>query len=280
MQSISRSVFLLIGLLCCASVFAQDRGETLFNQTCVACHTIGGGKLIGPDLAHVHTQREEAWLIRFVQASQEMIAENDPDAVALFEEYGGLVMPPHAFSDDDVRAIIGYIARRSPPGGAPDPDAPVATTGPLTPEDIQRGRDLFVGLARFENGGAPCNACHHVNTDAVMTGGALAVDLTDAVSRLTRPGVEAMMSNPPFPAMRKAFEERALTAEEVAYVAAFLQSADAEQATQSSRNYGNTLFLYGLIGVVVLLGFFALLGIRSTKKTVNSRIYERQIKSI
>ena len=80
--------------------------------------------------------------------------------------------------------------------------------------------------------------------------------------------------------MRKAFEERTLTAEEVAYVGAFLQSADAEQANQSARNYGNTLFLYGLIGVVVMLGFFALLGIRSTKKTVNSRIYERQIKSI
>ena len=280
MTSISRSALLLIGLLCCTSVFAQDQGETLFNQTCVACHTIGGGKLIGPDLAHVHNRRDEAWLIRFVQASQEMIAEEDADAVAIFEEYGGLVMPPHTFSDDDVRAIIGYIARRSPPGGAPNPDTPVATTGPLTPEDVERGRELFVGLVRFENGGTPCNACHHVNTDAVMTGGALAVDLTDAVSRLTRPGAEAMMSNPPFPAMRKAFEERALTAEEVAYVGAFLQSADAEQASQTARNYGNTLFLYGLIGVVVMLGFFALLGIRSTKKTVNSRIYERQIKSI
>lgn len=280
MKSISRSVVLLSGLLCCTSVFAQDRGETLYNQTCVACHTIGGGKLIGPDLAHVHTRREEAWLIRFVQASQEMIAEEDADAVALFEEYGQMPMPPHAFSDDDVRAIIGYIARRSPAGEAPDPEAPMTPSGPLTAADVERGRDLFVGQVRFENGGAPCNACHHVNTDAVMTGGALAVDLTDAVTRLTRPGVEAMMSNPPFPAMRKAFEARALTAEEVAYVGAFLQSADAERATQAVRNYGNTLFFSGLIGVVVMLGFFALLGIRSTKKTVNSRIYERQIKSI
>ena len=280
MKSISRSAFLLIGFLCCTSVFAQDQGETLYNQTCVACHTIGGGKLIGPDLAQIHTRREEAWLIRFVQASQEMIAEGDVDAVALFEEYNQLVMPPHAFSDDDVRAIIGYIARKSPPGEAVDPEAPAETPAELTAQDVERGRDLFVGRVRFENGGAPCNACHHVNTDAVMTGGALAVDLTDAVSRLTRPGVEAMMSNPPFPAMRKAFEDRALTDEEVTYVGAFLQAADEVHATQAVKNYGNTLFLAGLIGGGVLLGFFALLGVRSTKKTVNIRIYERQIKSV
>ncbi|MFB3130931.1 MAG: cytochrome c family protein, partial [Rhodothermales bacterium] len=91
MKGILTVAFLLSGFLCCTSVFAQDQRETLFNQTCVACHTIGGGKLIGPDLAHVHTRREEAWVIRFVQASQEMIAEGDADA--LFEEYNQLVMP-------------------------------------------------------------------------------------------------------------------------------------------------------------------------------------------
>lgn len=280
MKSLLRSAVLLSGLLCCTSVFAQDRGETLFNQTCVACHTIGGGRLIGPDLAQVHTRREEAWIIRFVQASQEMITEGDAEAVALFEEYNRVVMPPHPFSADDVRAIIGYLARRSPPGEAPDPEAPIVSSGPLTPEDVERGRALFVGRVRFENGGAPCNACHHVNTDAVMTGGTLAKDLTTAVSRLTRPGVEAMMSNPPFPPMRKAFEERALTEEEVSYVAAFLQAADNEHLTQEAKNYGTTLLSAGLIGVVVVLGFFSILGIRSTKKTVNSRIYGRQIKSV
>ncbi len=279
MKGILTVAFLLSGFLCCTSVFAQDQRETLFNQTCVACHTIGGGKLIGPDLAQVHTRREEAWIIRFVQASQEMIAEGDVDAVALFGEYNQLVMPPHPFSDDDVRAIIGYIARKSPPGEAPDPEAPVESPAELTAQDVDRGRALFVGRVRFENGGAPCNACHHVNTDAVMTGGTLAKDLTTAVSRLTRPGVEAMMSNPPFPAMRRAFEARTLTEEEVAYVGAFLQAADEEHLTQQTRNYGNTLLASGLIGVVVLLGFFALLGVRSTKKTVNIRIYERQIKS-
>jgi cytochrome c2 len=34
----------------------------LFRQFCVACHTIGQGKLIGPDLIDVHNRRSEAGL--------------------------------------------------------------------------------------------------------------------------------------------------------------------------------------------------------------------------
>lgn len=279
MKNTARSAYLLSGFLCCTMVMAQDQGEALFNQTCVACHTIGQGKLIGPDLAHVHTRRDEAWIIRFVQSSQGMIAEGDAEAAALFEEYNRLVMPDHPLSDDQVRAIIGYIARKSPPGGAPIPEAIPSAPAEITQSDVQRGRDLFVGRVRFENRGTPCNACHNVNTDAVMTGGALAKDLSTAVSRLTRPGVEAMMNNPPFPAMRKAFEEKALTEEEVSLLAAFLQDADATYLAQEATDYGTTLLVAGLAGVVVLLGFFSLLGVRRTKQSVNQRIYDRQIRS-
>ena len=37
----------------CFQVSVQDTGEKIFNETCVACHTIGKGKLIGPDLANI-----------------------------------------------------------------------------------------------------------------------------------------------------------------------------------------------------------------------------------
>jgi mono/diheme cytochrome c family protein len=272
---------LFSALLCCTSVFAQDQGETLFNQTCVACHTIGQGKLIGPDLANIHSKREESWIIQFVQSSQSMIADGDVDAVALFEEYNQMPMPDHPLSGDDVRAILGYIALRSPAG-----DAPIAETAPevvppvnVTAEAVAMGRDLFVGTSRFENGATACNSCHHVNTDAVMTGGALAKDLTSAYSRLTGNGIQAMMASPPFPMMRTAFEGKSLTDEEMSFLVAFLRSVDEKQATQEVRNYGNTLLSAGLIGVVILLGFFSLIGIRSTKRTVNHKIYDRQIKS-
>ena len=79
--------------------------------------------------------------------------------------------------------------------------------------------------------------------------------------------------------MREAFEGRELTEEEKSALVAFLQAADEEHETQQARDYGNTLLTSGLIWIVFVLGFFALLGIRGTKRTVNQQIYERQLKS-
>ena len=55
--------------------WAQDAGEQLFQTTCFACHTIGGGRLVGPDLAGVHELRSQEWLEQFVLSSQTMIQE-------------------------------------------------------------------------------------------------------------------------------------------------------------------------------------------------------------
>jgi mono/diheme cytochrome c family protein len=89
-------------------VYGQDDPATLF-QVCAACHTIGKGKLVGPDLQGITERREEAWLIRFIQNSQLIIQEGDPVAVKLFEEHNKIPMPPNDFTDDQVRALLEYI---------------------------------------------------------------------------------------------------------------------------------------------------------------------------
>jgi len=281
MQRTLPTAFLLSGLLVCTTVFAQDQGETLFNKTCVACHTIGKGKLIGPDLANVHNRRDEVWLISFVQSPQGVISSGDADAVALAEQFKPIVMPDQALSADEIRAILGYIARKSPAGAEPSTAAvaePSAETA--TPEDIQRGQDLFVGRVRFAERGTPCNACHTVNTEAVMTGGALAKDLTTAYSRLSGAGIRAMVESPPFPMMRAALKDRPVTPEELSSLVAFLKTADEAHATQDARNYRGMVLMAGLIGFLVVLALVALLGVKRTKKSVNHKIYERQLKSV
>jgi len=92
------------------SVSAQSAqaGEKHF-QVCSACHTIGGGKLIGPDLKGITDRREEAWLIRFIQNSQEVIKSGDPTAVAVFEEYNKIPMPPNNLNDNEVKDLLAYI---------------------------------------------------------------------------------------------------------------------------------------------------------------------------
>lgn len=278
MKSISGLAIVLVVASSFSTASAQNQGEALYNQTCVACHTIGGGRLIGPDLAGVNTRRTEAWIISFIQSSQDMIAAGDADAIAVFQEYLRFPMPNHPLSDDDVRAIIGYIARVSPAGGAVAGAAGVLPVD-ATAANIEMGENLFVGRLRLENGGPSCISCHNLNTATVMTGGSLAKDLTDAVSRLTRQGVDAMMASPPFPAMRSAFDGKSITVGERAAVIAFLEDIEENQVDQIVSNYGNTLLISGLIGMVVLMGFFFLIGLRGTKESVNQAIYDRQLKS-
>ncbi|MCB0669777.1 MAG: cytochrome c, partial [Saprospiraceae bacterium] len=65
----------------------------LFTQKCGICHTIGRGRLVGPDLAGVHDRHSEEWLVEFIRSSQSMIKKGDPQALALFEDYNQVVMP-------------------------------------------------------------------------------------------------------------------------------------------------------------------------------------------
>ena len=51
-------------------VATPDPGEQIFQATCFACHTIGGGRLVGPDLAGVHERLSQEWLESFVKSSQ------------------------------------------------------------------------------------------------------------------------------------------------------------------------------------------------------------------
>ncbi len=88
-------------------VKAQE-GKDLF-VTCTACHTVGGGKLIGPDLEGVTERRGRAWLIKFIRNSQVLVQSGDETAVALFNEYNKTPMPPNNITDDQVRSLLKYI---------------------------------------------------------------------------------------------------------------------------------------------------------------------------
>jgi len=286
------------GLLSSTLVFGQNEGERLFKQVCFTCHTIGQGRLIGPDLANVQNRRPEDWIIQFVQSSQTVIKSGDAYANTLFNQYNKLIMPDNKFSADQIRAIIAYIAENSPEetviaggtvGGTAGVSIPTAHTIPrpapgrplsqATKENIEAGKKLFSGGLRLTNQGPTCNSCHHVKNNSIVAGGALAKDLTTAFTRLNEAGVKAILSNPPFPAMRQAYFNRPLTEDEVFDLAAFLQHADQVQTTQSAVNYGGILFFSGVGGVLLLLILFGGIWSHRKKNSVNQMIYERQLKT-
>ncbi len=88
---------------------STDHGTYLFKSRCAACHTVGGGDSIGPDLRGVTTVREKSWLSRFIQTPDKVLAEKDPIATALFKKYKGVSMPNLRLSKVDAEALIKYI---------------------------------------------------------------------------------------------------------------------------------------------------------------------------
>lgn len=288
--------YLLTGLLLSMSLVwmampagAQNTGEEMFQQSCAVCHTVGGGRLVGPDLQGVTERREEDWLISFIQSSQDMIAARDPVAVQLFEEYAQMPMPDQPYSDEQVRQILDYIRVES--GGEAAAPAPLRAETEESVEAgspqraaadsaaaVRRGRELFVGRTRFADGGPTCSSCHTVDAAGVATGGALSLDLTAAYSRLSENGLRAIISNPPFPVMAAAMGA-APTEEETADLIAFLRAADQEPSQRPGTSYARLLFGAGFGGFIGLLLFAGAAWYRRARKETNHAIYARQISS-
>ena len=133
---------------------------------------------------------------------------------------------------------------------------PAPAAVPASQEDIEKGRVMFQGATRFENGGAACNACHDVRNDAVIGGGILAAELTTVFSRMGGAGVKAILGQAPFPVMQAAYEDKPLTDEEVTALVAFLEYADSEEYNQLPRDYGIGLFLSGAVGAAAFFSVF------------------------
>ena len=97
-----------------------DRGSYIFQTRCVGCHTVGQGDLVGPDLAGVTTRRDSDWLHTYIYAPDEMLANGDPVAAALYARYRRVRMPNLSLDSDDVDAVVAYLNQQS--AAAPPPD--------------------------------------------------------------------------------------------------------------------------------------------------------------
>jgi len=86
-----------------------SRGQYVFSTRCSACHSVGGGTRVGPDLAGVTHARDPRWLARYIAAPDEMIDAGDAAATALAAQYKDVRMPNLGLSDHDVHEVIAYL---------------------------------------------------------------------------------------------------------------------------------------------------------------------------
>jgi hypothetical protein len=252
-------------------------GEENF-KVCAACHSIGEGPRIGPDLAGVTERRTMAWIIKFVRGSQALIKSGDPEAVALFKKFNNIPMPDMPLSDLQIQEVMDYIKAKS---GASQSTLAPKPVRPVTDEDIIIGQELFEGKIRLTNRGPACNSCHHVRNDAVIGGGILAAELTEVFTKVSGEGVRAILGRPPFPVMNQAYRGKELTEDEVHALTGFLEFADKayKKNIYQPADYGIQLAVAGGFGVVILLMFYAFLWNLRKKGSVNQAIYDRQVKS-
>lgn len=123
--------------------FSQD-GEQLFKTNCASCHTVGKGKLVGPDLQDVQNRHEKAWILKWVKSSQTLVKAGDAQAVKLFNDNNKIPMPDHALSEDQISSILGFIVSRSADIASGKVTEQVSASAPVISSDskIQNGNPL------------------------------------------------------------------------------------------------------------------------------------------
>src|SRR5262245_29523388 len=152
----------VISLALAASTgFAQESSD-FFRQNCVSCHTIGGGRLTGPDLKNVTQRKEREWLIEFLQNPQTMMDKGDPYALKLQQEARGVVMPPiSGMSKDRAQALLMMVDAESKLPKSQFAGMQISDR-PFTTYDISQGKAIFAGERRLTNAAPVCISCHTV----------------------------------------------------------------------------------------------------------------------
>ncbi len=161
------------GLLLFAYPTRAQQPADFFRQNCMSCHTIGGGRLTGPDLKNVTQRKDRAWLERFVQNPKAMIDSGDNYALQLQQEARGVVMATvPGMTPAMAKTMLDFIDAESKLAKSQFAGITISDR-PFTAVDFAAGRDFFLGVRPLANGGPACISCHTLGTLRGLGGGRL-----------------------------------------------------------------------------------------------------------
>jgi mono/diheme cytochrome c family protein len=100
-------------------------GQKLFHANCGTCHSIGKGKITGPDLQGVTSRVPspyQDWMFKWIKNNAALRKTGDAYANKVYADNNGVAMTVFdgALTDDQIKNIIAYVA---------NPPAEIAQTG-------------------------------------------------------------------------------------------------------------------------------------------------------
>ncbi len=202
-----------------------------FVLKCSGCHTVGHGKLNGPDLIG-SKEWPDADLRTKIKLMESKVGQLSSDEVEMYRSF---------LKSDGIQGRISRQKER----------ASQSALAQLAPPEAPLGKQLFMGTNKLQNGGLACVTCHRVGA----RGGTMGPDLTDAFDKLGRVALMSSIEAAQYNVMRGAYEQHPVTAQESAHLAEFLSQREMMQteSLESKVDATGVLFAIILFGLIVFV---------------------------
>lgn len=251
----------LASLSSAAAYAGNAEGAALFQSKCAACHSIGKGTLVGPDLAPGKSWKEDNLQasIKRMEKTVGALSEQDVSDLMAF-----LKNPPSAESATKSTAVPDESK-----AGAYSPES--AKSEASAPAEIKSGSavaggEYFDGRRSFQNGGMACNACHTLDGSS----GSLGPDLGKISERMNEAALLAACKQAPFKIMKSAYANHKLTEQEAMDLVKYFESIkDQKPAAEKFP-----VSLAGAAGTLLII-FAVALGYSKRNSGVRKKLHRR-----
>lgn len=215
-----------------------DPAAEYYFYRCAGCHTVGGGKLSGPDLIQAIKWNTEDLRTGIKKMEKNVGPMTDQDIKQMID----------FLKDINVSARISRQKEKIEAG----------LRARLPPPSFEKGEQLFKGETTLSNRGPACFSCHRF----VNEGGSLGPDLTDIKSRASSIVLQSAIENSSYKIMRAIYTHHKITTEESLHLAEYLSHPE-----RVRKQFAPTLLLVKTLATVGFALFFLFLwGINQRRK--------------
>jgi cytochrome c2 len=91
------------------------KGKEIFTNNCAACHASTDEVVVGPGLKGIESRRDAAWVEKWVQNPQKVLAGGDKYANDLFKKFNGTQMTAFPnLGTEDIKNILAFLKESNP----------------------------------------------------------------------------------------------------------------------------------------------------------------------